>query len=75
MIAWKTQAQALISSKTLRNEGSGAMHMVRYVSRKGSQYTFRRLILQAFFPFLSNFWSGLTVDVLTLSIADTASRT
>jgi hypothetical protein len=37
MIAWKTQAQALISSKTRRNEGSGAMHMVRYVSRKGSQ--------------------------------------
>jgi hypothetical protein len=28
------QAQALISSKTLRNGGSGARHMVRYVSRK-----------------------------------------
>ena len=32
-----TQAQALISSNTRRNGGAGERHMVRYVSRKGSQ--------------------------------------
>ena len=34
-----SQAQASISSKTRRKAGSGARHMVRYVSTKGSQAT------------------------------------
>ena len=43
MFGWPTQSQILISSKTRRNGGPGARHMVRYVSRKGSQAVGSRL--------------------------------
>ena len=46
-----------------------------FESGPGSHYQFAALIFHVFFPFLSNLRPGLTVDVLTLSMADTASRT
>jgi hypothetical protein len=64
------------SSKTLRSSGSGAMHMVRYVSTKGSHHQIRPLFAHAFFAPLSNRITGFDTFVPEMSfrIARSAAR-
>src|SRR5262249_15809478 len=69
-------AQVRACSKIRRNESPGAMHMVRYVSRKGSHLQILPLISHRFFSFLATLEAGLplVVRALAFSIAAVARR-